>query len=208
MLRVGGCYNDESPQRRDAKHGPGQSMSLRKQIKESRRLDDAELRERLDYDDAALLAECEVHTFRASGPGGQKRNKTSSAVRLLHRASGLIAIGKESRSQYENKARALRRLREEIAVETRVPPVEPVCWPDNVSIVRGRLEVSAKNPSVFHVIALVLDALATSRGRLADAAQALGISSSSLTRFLSDHNKVWGRANRIRADAGLAPLRQ
>ena len=183
-------------------------MSLRKHVNSNDRISDAELRARLDMEDAPLLAECDVHTYRASGPGGQKRNKTSSAVRLLHRASGLIAIGKESRSQHENKARALRRLREEIAVETRVPPVEPVCWPENVSVVRGRLEVSAKNPSVFHVIALVLDALTTSQGRLADAAQALGISSSSLTRFLSDHNKVWGRANRIRAEAGLAPLRK
>src|SRR6516164_5119431 len=62
--------------------------------------------------DAQLLDQCEVDTYRASGPGGQKRNKTSSAVRIRHPASGLIVIAEESRSQHENRARALRRLRQ------------------------------------------------------------------------------------------------
>ena len=61
-------------------------------------------------DDDQLLAQCEVDTYRASGPGGQKRNKTSSAVRLRHSPSGLIVIAEESRSQHENKAKALKRL--------------------------------------------------------------------------------------------------
>ena len=60
--------------------------------------------------DEQLLAQCEVDTYRASGPGGQKRNKTSSAVRLRHLPTGLIVIAEESRSQHENKAKALRRL--------------------------------------------------------------------------------------------------
>src|ERR1700720_4284491 len=82
-----------------------------------------------DLTDAQLLAQCEVDTYRASGPGGQKRNKTSSAVRLRHPPSGLIVIAEESRSQHENRARALKRmrqalflkLREELAPEARTP---------------------------------------------------------------------------------------
>src|SRR5262250_1573590 len=71
--------------------------------------------------DAQLLAQCEVDTYRASGPGGQKRNKTSSAVRLRHPPSGLIVIAEESRSQHENRARALRRMRQALYLKLREP---------------------------------------------------------------------------------------
>jgi len=69
--------------------------------------------------DPALLAQCEMDRLRGSGPGGQKRNKTESSVRLRHLATGLSALAGESRSQHENKARALRRLRERIAFDLR-----------------------------------------------------------------------------------------
>src|SRR5712692_7838316 len=69
--------------------------------------------------DAQLLDQCSVDTYRASGPGGQKRNKTSSAVRLRHGPSGLLVIAEESRSQYENKAKALRRLRQVLFLKLR-----------------------------------------------------------------------------------------
>src|SRR5213593_2126976 len=69
--------------------------------------------------DTQLLAQCEVDTYRASGPGGQKRNKTSSAVRLRHPPSGLIVIAEESRSQHENRARALRRMRQALFLKLR-----------------------------------------------------------------------------------------
>src|ERR1700684_2743447 len=76
-----------------------------------------------------LLAQCDVDTYRASGPGGQKRNKTSSAVRLRHTPTGLIVIAEESRAQHENKARALKRLwrelflrlRDELPADARTP---------------------------------------------------------------------------------------
>src|ERR1700732_239540 len=74
--------------------------------------------------DAQLLFQFEVDTYRASGPGGQKRNKTSSAVRIRHPPSGLIVIAEESRSQHENRARALRRLRQALVLKIRdeAPP--------------------------------------------------------------------------------------
>ena len=61
--------------------------------------------------DEALLRECEVETFRASGPGGQHVNKTESGVRLRHLPTGLVVTSQEGRSQHRNKADCLRKLR-------------------------------------------------------------------------------------------------
>jgi hypothetical protein len=166
-----------------------------------------QLRRRLGFDDAALLSECEVHFHRVSGPGGQHRNKVSSAVRLTHRPSGIVVTGTERRSQHENKARALSRLREALALYARAPLPERIEWPDTVRVSDKRLRVNARNPALHEVIALTLDALAASGGNARAAAAALGVTTSSFTRFLADHPKAWAEANRIREQAGLKPLR-
>lgn len=49
-------------------------------------------------------------SYKASGPGGQHRNKTMSAIRLKHPASGVTVIAADERSQSRNKRIALRRL--------------------------------------------------------------------------------------------------
>jgi protein subunit release factor A len=72
--------------------------------------------------DAALLAQCEVETFRAGGPGGQHQNVTDSAVRLRHRPTGLTVTCRAQRSQYLNKMDALRRLRLKLARFYAPPP--------------------------------------------------------------------------------------
>jgi ribosome-associated protein len=80
--------------------------------------------------DEDLLRECEVETFRSSGPGGQHVNKTESAVRLRHLPSGVVVSSQQERSQHRNKALCLKKLRKKIEqlnyrapkrVPTRVP---------------------------------------------------------------------------------------
>lgn len=64
--------------------------------------------------DDALLAECDVWTFRATGPGGQGVNTTDSAVRLRHRPSGITVVCRRERSQLLNKRACLERLRKRL----------------------------------------------------------------------------------------------
>lgn len=68
----------------------------------------------LPESDEELLRQCEVETFRSSGPGGQHVNKTESAVRLRHLPSGVVVTSQQERSQHRNKALCLRKLRARI----------------------------------------------------------------------------------------------
>lgn len=56
--------------------------------------------------------DCDWSYTRGTGPGGQKRNKTSSKVRCTHRASGAIGESDETRSQHDNKRLAFRKMAE------------------------------------------------------------------------------------------------
>lgn len=52
----------------------------------------------------------EVHYYVGSGNGGQKRQKTSSACRIVHPPSGAVGVSQDSRKQSENKELAFKRM--------------------------------------------------------------------------------------------------
>jgi len=164
--------------------------------------------------DTQLLAQCEVDTYRASGPGGQKRNKTSSAVRIRHLPSELIVIAEESRSQHENRARALKRLKQAFFLKLR-DPIGPealgsVSQRAELASVRsaaGKLEVGRKDARYWPAVGLVLDVLEATSARVGEAAEALGISTGHLIDFLEMDPKVWEQANQMRQRFGHKPLK-
>ena len=62
-----------------------------------------------------LALDCDVTPYKSSGPGGQKKNKTESSVRVRHRPTGITRIATESRSQGRNRGLALERVWKELA---------------------------------------------------------------------------------------------
>ena len=169
-----------------------------------------------NLNDEQLLAQCEVDTYRASGPGGQKRNKTSSAVRLRHPPSGLIVIAEESRSQHENRARALKRMRQALYLKLRddLPPAarspEALAAHPDYRAARGgdgRLDLGRKDPRFWPAAGVVLDVLQAFEARVSEAAEALGLGTANLVAFLAVESKVWEEANHLRTRFGHKPLR-
>ena len=59
-------------------------------------------------------ADVKMEAFRASGAGGQHVNKTSSAVRLIHEPTGIVAECQTERSQLKNREHAMKMLRSKI----------------------------------------------------------------------------------------------
>ena len=159
--------------------------------------------------DDQFLAHCRWDAYRGSGPGGQKRNKTSNAVRLTHLPTGVAATATESRSLAENRTRALRRLRLKLATDLReqvdLATFAPPEW--FLSIRRGnRIEASHRHPLYAAAAGLVLDLLAALRGNPAAVAVNLGVSTTAVVKLLEDEPALWAAANRIRAEWGMTPL--
>ena len=164
--------------------------------------------------DDQLLRQCEVDTYRASGPGGQKRNKTSSAVRLRHLPSGLMVIAEESRSQHDNKAKAQRRLRQALHLKLRCPLGEQdltqiATRPDIAAAknAAGRLDVGRKDPRFWPAAAVALDVLDAVAARVHDAALHLGVTTANLLDFFQLEPKLWEQMSILRHKHGQKPLR-
>jgi len=70
--------------------------------------------QKFDTNPEILKKQVVIETYRSRGPGGQRKNKVETAVRLKHLPSGITVVATEHRSQAENRKVALERLRERL----------------------------------------------------------------------------------------------
>jgi len=154
-----------------------------------------------------LLAAVEESHTRRSGPGGQHRNKTQTAVVLRHRPTGVAAEASERRSQAENRRVALWRLRLALALEHRTParPAPSALWRSRTRA--ARLVIAADHADYPALVAEGLDQLEAHGWRMTAAAAALGVTASQLAALFRRQAGAWTTLNRQRLAAGLTPLR-
>ena len=159
--------------------------------------------------DELIRQDCRWDAFRASGPGGQKRNKTSSAIRVTHIPTGITAIANESRSQAANKKSALQRLRHRMTIDLR-EPIDPTSFsvPQWFESLRAtaKLKVPPRDPLYLPVAGLVLDVLAACHWSVSQTAILLGLSTGNLVRFLQNDQKLMAHVNERRGAEGLKHL--
>ena len=90
-----------------------------------------------------LARACDIVPYKSSGPGGQKKNKTKSSVRVRHRPTGITRIATESRSQHRNRELALTRVWEELRRRARRPKPRVATRP-TAAAERRRLEAKRR----------------------------------------------------------------
>ncbi len=154
-----------------------------------------------------LLADCRVDRTRGSGPGGQHRNKTETAIVITHLPTGVRGEASERRSQAENLAQAKFRLRQELAVAVRSAEgggssPSPL-WRSRVA--GERITVSASHDDFPAILAEALDALAATDWSAPAAAERLGISTSQLVKLLKQETRGLALLNREQTARGKRP---
>ncbi|XP_054785195.1 uncharacterized protein LOC129291719 isoform X2 [Prosopis cineraria] len=186
----------------------------------------------LELTNEELMRQCEMDTFKSSGPGGQHRNKRESAVRLKHLPTGIIAQAAEDRSQHKNRASALTRLRALIALKVRntldldaySPPQEllqilpakssirgsdcgPRIGPNNPKFVLVCLFMQCAQDVFLSGMQALLDLIFAVEGSISEAAKFLGLSTGALSRLILSDDSLRMAINEFRASKGMKPLR-
>lgn len=159
-------------------------------------------------DDDTLLRQCTLRFLRSSGPGGQHRNKTESAVVLHHTPTGVEGQASERRSQADNRQMALKRLRVNLALQVRSPALAAAA-PTALWRSRCRNERIVINPDhhdLAPLLAEALDVIADRQGNTHSAAEQLHCTHSQLVKFLKLEPRGLKVVNEVRRTQGLREL--
>ncbi|WP_153558337.1 peptide chain release factor family protein [Roseimaritima sediminicola] len=151
---------------------------------------------------------CQWTATRRGGPGGQHRNKTSTAVVLHHRPTEVTAEANERRSQAENRQRAVQRLRSTLAVVVRCQPDQDPADARLRQQHRGRqVWVAERNAARPAVLSLVLDDAWAAEGDLQAVASRWETTASQLLKLLRSEPPALDYLNQMRGWFELRPLR-
>ena len=160
-----------------------------------------------------LMRECEVRHTKGSGPGGQHRNKVQTAVVVTHTPTSLVGSASESRSQQANLGKAIFRLRVRLALKCRTAsPLDAAASLQEPSALwasrtrSGKIAVNANHVDFPAVLAEALDSIWEARD-VKTAAEALGVSTSQITKLLAKEPAALTQVNAFRASSGLPALR-
>jgi hypothetical protein len=157
----------------------------------------------------ALLLQCEVRRQRRSGPGGQHRNKVETAVVLVHQPTGIRGEASERRSQAQNLAMAVQRLRVKLAIQVRSTDVRETdrseLWQSRV---RGRqISISPNHEDFPALLAEALDVLSASEFDTKSCGVLLKCTRSQLVKFLKLEPEAFQMVNAQRVERELSLLR-
>jgi len=163
-------------------------------------------------DDDVLLADCTTERTRRGGPGGQHRNKTESAIVLIHQPTGVSGQAGERRSQHDNRREALSRLKLNLALAIRIAkPIDDESATANDLWLRkldgSRMKVGTGNDNFPALLAEALDWVYAAQFEFARAAGPLGLSTSQLVKFLKQHAPAWQMVQQQRHKHGLPRLK-
>ena len=156
-----------------------------------------------------LLKDCDIHTTRRSGPGGQHRNKVETAVIITHRPTGISAEASEKRRRSENWKTALFRLRIDLALNVRDQrkgePQPSLLWQSRCR--NKRIVVNPGHADFPALLAEGLDTVFHCEQDLKSAAEQLRVTSTQLAKFLKKEPRAWDLINRQRVKHGLHRLK-
>ena len=153
-----------------------------------------------------LLSHCKLAFSRASGPGGQNRNKVETSVQIEYLPNQIIAAASERRTQNENRKVALQRLRCKLAVEVRAPSQEKKSETWNAYCRDGRIDIAESNYLWPAVLAELIDALSSCDWNLSMAASSLETSSSQIVKVLKKYPPAFSLLNQERKLRGQKSL--
>ena len=167
-----------------------------------------------------MLAQCKLTFSRASGPGGQNRNKVETCVQIEYIPANIIAAASECRTQNENRKVAVLRLRCKLAVELRPTPTtetndassgapanEQVCSKTWLKYCRnGRIDIAESNSEWPTILAEIIGLLSVCDWSIGQVATILGTTSSQLVKLLKRAPPAFKLLNRERKARGQRPL--